>query len=111
MQTHAYYVYMLRCSDDSYYTGVSRSYEKRLREHNEGKDPQSYTFRRRPVEIVYTAMFEDVFEAIHWEKVVKGWSRKKKEALIRGDQEALKFFAKRKGAQENILKKHGSMSP
>lgn len=63
------------------------------------------------MEMVYSAMFEDVWEAIHWEKVVKGWSRKKKEALIRGDQKALEFFAKRKGAQQNILKKNGSMSP
>ncbi len=96
MQTHAYYVYMLRCSDNSYYTGVSHSYEKRLREHNEGKDPKSYTFSRRPVEIVYTAMFEDVYEAIHWEKQIKGWSRKKKEALIRGEWELLPELSKRK---------------
>jgi putative endonuclease len=80
-----YYVYILRCSDRSYYTGVTNSYERRLMEHQTGLNPTCYTFKRRPVTLMYTAWFTDIYEAIHWEKVVKGWSRKKKEALIQGD--------------------------
>ena len=80
---------MVRCSDQSYYTGVTNSTERRVKEHNEGRDPKSYTFRRRPVELVYSAMFEDLYEAIAWEKILKKWSRKKKEAVIRGEWEAL----------------------
>lgn len=74
----AYYVYILKCSDNSYYTGVTNDYERRLYEHNAGIDRKSYTFRRRPLQLVYVTEFRDVEEAIAFEKKVKGWSRKKK---------------------------------
>ena len=84
-----YFVYMLRCNDGSYYTGVTNDYERRLSEHAQGLDPSSYTHNRRPVTLVYVATFRDVNEAIAWETKVKGWSRKKKEALIRREYEKL----------------------
>ena len=91
----SYYVYMVRCSDGSYYIGVTNDYEKRIAEHNDGTDPESYTFKRRPVTLVYLSDFSEVHQAISWEKQIKRWSRKKKEALIRGDYEALPELAKK----------------
>ncbi|MEI8230746.1 MAG: GIY-YIG nuclease family protein [Candidatus Peregrinibacteria bacterium] len=84
-----YYVYILKCSDGSTYTGVTNDYQRRLYEHQSGCDPRSYTYSRRPVQLAYVGIFGDINEAISWEKRVKRWSRKKKEALIRGDFEAL----------------------
>ena len=83
------YVYILKCSDNSYYTGVTNDPEWRVQEHNEGNDVKAYTYKRRPVELVFCEMFHDPDQAIAFEKQLKGWSRKKKEALIRGDWNAL----------------------
>jgi len=80
-----YFVYIVQCSDGSFYTGITNNYRRRLYEHNSGHEYKSYTFTRRPVKLVYVAVFNDVYEAISWEKRVKRWSRRKKEALIRND--------------------------
>ncbi len=85
-----YFVYILKCSDNSYYTGVTNDLERRIVEHNSGYDDKSYTFSRRPVELVYTELFNDINDAIRAEKQIKGWSRKKKEALISKDFNKLK---------------------
>lgn len=84
-----YYVYILQCRDGSYYTGVTNDYQRRLEEHQIGESPTAYTFKRRPVKLVYVAAFKDVDDAIIWETKVKGWSRVKKEALILKDFEKL----------------------
>jgi len=65
-----YYVYILLCSDGSYYTGVTNDYEGRLDKHQRGDDPRSYTFKRRPVKLIYLATFNDIYEAIAREKRV-----------------------------------------
>ncbi|WP_421765277.1 GIY-YIG nuclease family protein [Ekhidna sp.] len=78
-----YTVYILKCSDDSYYVGVTNDMETRLLQHNEGLDLKAYTYRRRPVELVFEEHFSDVNQAIAFEKQVKGWRREKKEALIK----------------------------
>lgn len=80
-----YYVYILKCSDKSYYTGVTNNVDRRFAEHQDGKNPDSYTFSRRPLELVFCEYFTDPKQAIAFEKQVKGWSRAKKEALIAGD--------------------------
>ena len=77
-----YYVYILKCRDKSYYTGVTNSIERRMYEHNEGLNKLSYTYNRKPVELVWFETFLDMNEAILIEKKIKGWSRRKKEALI-----------------------------
>ena len=78
-------IYILRCADGSYYTGITRrSAEERFSEHQQGL-VDGYTFRRRPVELVYSSSFERIDEAVATERRIKGWSRAKKEALIRGD--------------------------
>jgi len=89
-----YYVYIVRCADDSYYIGITNDVERRISEHNLGLSPTSFTYKRRPVQLVYSSEFQNVDEAIAWEKHIKRWNRKKKEALIRGDWEALIEYAR-----------------
>jgi len=90
-----YFVYILKCSNGSYYTGVTSNLEKRIEEHNTGTY-KGYTSTRLPVELVYSNRFTDVNEAIRSEKQIKGWSRAKKEALIKGDFDLLKELSKSK---------------
>ena len=66
----------------------------RFQEHVDGLIPACYTFKRRPVELVYSEFYTQVHDAITREKQIKGWSRKKKEALINGDFEELKRLAR-----------------
>ncbi len=88
------FVYILKCKDNSYYTGVTNDLGRRFAEHEEGLNPKDYTFKRRPIELVYYEMFSDPRDAIEREKQVKGWSRKKKEALIEKNWDKLKEFSK-----------------
>ena len=83
-----YFVYILKCSDDSYYTGVTNNLEKRVGEHQSGII-KGYTSKRLPVELAFSERFTDINQAIRFEKQVKGWSRKKKEALINRDFDLL----------------------
>ncbi|MFH1428440.1 MAG: GIY-YIG nuclease family protein [Candidatus Margulisiibacteriota bacterium] len=93
-----YYVYILKCSDGSYYTGVTNNYEKRFVEHQEGIDKKCYTYNKRPLELVFYQEFNDINLAINKEKQVKGWSRKKKEALIKGEYDKLIELSKNKSS-------------
>ena len=89
-------VYILLCADGSYYTGLTRKdVETRVSEHNLGINAE-YTSRRRPVKLVWSAYFERLTDAIAMERQIKGWSRAKKEALIRGDYAALPALAARR---------------
>jgi putative endonuclease len=91
MKTVKYlYVYILKCSDNTYYTGITNNPERRLIQHNKGLNKDSYTASRRPVELVYCELFSDFNQAIAWEKRIKDWSRVKKEALITQNWENLK---------------------
>ena len=92
------YMYILRCSDGSYYVGSTRNLESRLWQHQQGLGAE-YTKHRLPVDLVYAYEFERVVDAFAMEKRVQGWSRKKREALIRGDYDALPRLASR--AQRN----------
>ena len=88
-----YFVYILKCSDASYYTGITNNLERRVAEHQDGYNNLSYTHNRRPVELVFYEIFGDPDNAISFEKRVKNWSRKKKEALIEQNWEKLKQYA------------------
>ena len=88
-----YYVYILKCSDGSYYTGVTNNVERRFQEHRSGLHPQSYTGKRLPVELLFYRTFRYINDAIAFEKQVKRWGRRKKEALIKGDWEELRRLA------------------
>jgi len=88
------FVYMLRYRDHSYYVGLTRGgLDKRITEHRSGHFP-GYTSSRRPVELVWSADFQWLKDAITCERRIKGWRREKKEALIRGDYDALKALAR-----------------
>jgi putative endonuclease len=91
---HNYYVYIVECFDKSYYIGITNNLERRLFEHNEGIDRNCYTYERRPVSLKYFEQFTDVLQAIAREKQLKGWSRKKKKALIDENYELLKQLSK-----------------
>lgn len=80
-----FYVYILKCADGSYYTGSTNNLERRVWEHEQGFNPTAYTYKRRPVTLVWAQEVESRLAALAFEKQIKGWSRAKKEALIRGD--------------------------
>ena len=90
-----YYVYILKCSDNTYYTGITSNLSKRLIEHKTGKHIESYTYSRRPLSLMFYADFTNVSLAIDSEKQIKKWSRAKKEALINGDFDKLPNLAKK----------------
>jgi putative endonuclease len=72
---------------------------KRFAEHQMGAYPGSYTFTRRPVQLVWSQYFERVTDANAAKRQIKGWSRAKKQALINGDWDLLKILAKRRGGK------------
>ncbi len=79
------FVYILRCRDGRYYVGSTRDeLEQRVNDHNAGRYG-GFTKCRRPVELVFSQEFDRITDAISAERQIKGWSRAKKEALMRGD--------------------------
>ena len=89
------WVYILQCSDNTFYVGVTSNLEKRMEEHSSGKHTESYTYKRRPVELVYFTTFTDINIAIEFEKKIKKWSQQKKIALIEGRYENLPNLSKK----------------
>jgi putative endonuclease len=88
-------IYILSCADGSYYTGITRrSVEERVSEHAQGLIA-GYTFTRRPVKLVFSEHYERIDEAVAAERRIKGWSRAKKEAYMRGDFARLVSLATR----------------
>ena len=96
------YMYILECSDGSYYTGSTNDIELRLKQHLNGEGA-NHTRKRLPVELVYFEEFLRIDEAFYREKQVQGWSRKKKEALINGDENLLHKLSECKN-ETNYLK-------
>lgn len=90
------YLYILECSDGSYYTGMTANLERRMEEHESGKNKDSYTYSRRPVKLVFYTDFTDINLAIEFEKQIKKWSRAKKKALIEERYDDLINLAKKK---------------
>ncbi len=94
--TDGAWLYILGCSDGSYYVGTARgSLESRVAQHNAGSF-QGYTASRRPVELIFSQGFDRITDTIENERKVKKWSRAKKQAFLRGDFESLQQLAKRK---------------
>ena len=89
------YLYILKCNDGTYYTGVTNNLEKRIEEHNLGINKEAYTYTRRPVVLVWQELFNDFNLAFEWETRIKKWSVKKKEALINNDFDSLKPLSKK----------------
>lgn len=86
---YQFYVYILKCSDDKLYTGFTNDLNRRLIEHQQGRNIHAYTFIRRPVDLIFHQEFNDVFQAKSFERRVKKWSAKKKLALANGDYDRL----------------------
>ena len=89
-----YYVYIVECKDESYYIGITNNVDRRLYEHNVGINKYCYTFKRRPVQLKWFETFTDPNEAIKIEKQLKGWSRRKKVALINKNWDKLIEYSK-----------------
>ncbi len=90
-----YYVYILYCADHSFYVGSARDLDARMKAHNDGRGA-AYTFKHRPVRLVYSEGFGSEAEALTRERQLKRWTHGKKEALIAGDINRLKHLSKRR---------------
>lgn len=100
------YVYIVRCCDGSFYTGSTRGeLEDRINQHNAGSYG-GYTAKRRPVVLLYSEYFDRIVDAVSAERQIKGWSRAKKEALVREDFDALKVLSRRH-SQRSVVSKGG----
>ncbi len=89
-----FHAYLLRCSDGSFYAGHSDTLEQRIAQHDQGS-ADGYTRDRRPVVLEWCAEFSTREEALAAERQIKGWSRAKKQALIRGDWDGVSMLARR----------------
>jgi putative endonuclease len=89
------YLYILLCSDNTYFTGLTTNPERRLKQHQLGYFRNCYTYRRRPVKLCYEVYFEDFEDAARRHNQIKKWSQAKKEALIYGNHAALPPLAKK----------------
>lgn len=90
------YVYILKCSDGTFYTGVTNNLNRRFKEHESALHENSYSARRLPLELVYYTEIYGPLTAIKKEKQIKKWSQAKKLALIEGRYEDLPNLAKKK---------------
>ena len=90
------WTHILECSDGSYYVGSTWDLERRIWQHNNDPAGAVYTRRRRPVRVAWAAQYDSVEEAFAYEKQIQGWSRRKREALIRGEFDDLPAFARRR---------------
>ncbi|WP_282085230.1 GIY-YIG nuclease family protein [Aquimarina algiphila] len=105
-----YYAYIVECSDGSFYTGMTNDLERRMNEHNEGKKLGCYTYNKLPVILKWFEMFTSPNEAIRIEKQVKGWSRRKKIALIEENWGKLVEYSKNYEQFGNKINKHDESS-
>ncbi len=90
----SFWVYILKCADNSYYTGHTDNLESRFNQHVSAYFPSCYTAKRLPVSLVFSQAFESREDAFQSERQIKGWSRKKKEAMMSGDWNEVSRLAK-----------------
>jgi putative endonuclease len=94
MSDNFFWLYVLKCVDKSYYVGHTDALEVRLAQHVNGAIANCYTATRRPVTLVYSVAFDSREEALAAERQIKGWSRKKKEAMMLGNWQLVSSLAK-----------------
>lgn len=99
-----YYVYILLCSDKSFYTGMTNDLERRLNQHQSGYRKDTYTATRLPVKLKWFLQCTNPTEAIKIEKQIKGWTHRKKQALIDENWEDLITFSKNYTQNKNSSK-------
>jgi len=78
----AWFVYIVECSDKSFYTGICWNLKRRIKQHNEEKYQSSFTKGRLPVRLIYWERFNNRFDTAKREKIIKGYSRLKKKKLV-----------------------------
>ena len=100
-------VYVLLCSDGSYYVGHAEDLGQRVRAHNEGRGA-AFTFKKRPVRLVWSEPHGTEREAIERERQLKRWSRAKKEALMAGDLTKLRELGKSREGRSPSMGQSGS---
>jgi predicted GIY-YIG superfamily endonuclease len=105
----SFWIYILKCADNSYYTGQTDNLERRIAQHEGGAIESCYTFSRRPLNLVFSQEFPTREEALASERQIKGWSRKKKEAMIRGDWAEVSRLAK--SVRPELVEGCGSVHP
>ena len=105
------FVYIVRCSDDTYYVGSTWDLDGRLWQHNHSDDGAIYTRKRRPVVLAWNAEFDSIEQAFAFEKRISGWRREKKEALMRGDFDALPELSRRKRARDRDRDRQEAADP
>ena len=97
-----FWAYMLQCADASYYVGHTENLEHRLAQHLAGTFVTCYTFKRRPVQLVWSQEFDTRIEALEAERRIKGWRRVKKQALIAGNWDKISQLARGKHLQQRM---------
>ena len=93
-----YYVYILKCHDGLTYTGVTNNIARRFEEHQKGLNESCFTYNRRPLELIFHQEFNDIDQAIYFEKKIKNWSGKKKLALANGEFNMLQILSECRNA-------------
>jgi putative endonuclease len=93
-----YYVYILKCKDELFYVGMTNNLERIINEHQEGLNRECFTYKRRPLVLVFQQEFNDVEQAIYFEKKIKKWSSQKKVALIDGNYDMLQILSECRNA-------------
>jgi putative endonuclease len=91
----SFWVYIVRCADNSYYTGHTDNLEKRLAAHKSG-EIEGYTATRLPIRVLFSEEFSTRQEALERERQIKGWTREKKAALVRGEWKEVSRLARSK---------------
>ena len=93
-----YFVYILQCSDGLTYTGITNDISRRYEEHQRGLNKNCFTYKRRPLELIFHQEFNEVNQAIYFEKKIKKWSGKKKLALANGDYNMMQILSECRNA-------------
>ena len=99
-----YFVYILKCSDNLLYVGVTNNIERRFEEHQKGLNKSCFTFNRRPLQLIFNQVFNDIEQAIYFEKKIKKWSSQKKLALANGDFDMLETLSECRNATHHKYK-------
>lgn len=99
-----YYVYILKCFDGLTYTGITNNISRRYEEHQKGLNKNCFTYKRRPLDLIFKQEFNDINQAIYFEKKIKNWSAKKKLALANGNFNMLQILAECRNATHSNYK-------
>jgi putative endonuclease len=93
-----YFAYILLCSDKLTYTGVTNNLSRHIEEHEKGLNKDCFTYKRRPVQLIFQQEFNDVEQAIYFEKKIKKWSKQKKLALANNEFDILQILSECRNA-------------